>query len=109
VNIDNIFKWICEVWHTTIPLYYQQFWKPFGIGHMYIHNFLLRMTDIMTSQNIDLSSCDTLYRVDTNRKKFLDCSRWVMIWKPTDVACLMACFIPAFDWLDGGGGQQNPH
>jgi hypothetical protein len=27
--------------------------RPFGIEHMYIHNFLLRMTDVMTSQNID--------------------------------------------------------
>jgi hypothetical protein len=30
--------------------------KPFGIGHMYTHTFLLRVTDTMTSQNIDLSS-----------------------------------------------------
>jgi hypothetical protein len=28
--------------------------KPFGIGHMYIYNFLLRMADTITSQNIDL-------------------------------------------------------
>jgi hypothetical protein len=35
--------------------------KPFGIGHMYIYSFLLRMTDTMTSQNIGLSSWDTLY------------------------------------------------
>jgi hypothetical protein len=27
---------------------------------MYMHNFLLRMTDNVTSQNIDLSSWDTL-------------------------------------------------
>jgi len=33
--------------------------KPFGIGHVFI--FLLRMTDTMNSQNIDLSSWDTLY------------------------------------------------
>jgi hypothetical protein len=26
--------------------------KPFGIGHMYIHAFLLRMNDTVTSQNI---------------------------------------------------------
>jgi hypothetical protein len=32
--------------------------KPFGIGHMYRYIFLLRMTDTMTSQNIDLSSED---------------------------------------------------
>jgi hypothetical protein len=36
-------------------------WKPVGIGHVYIYTFLFRMTDTMTSQNIDLSSWDTLY------------------------------------------------
>jgi hypothetical protein len=46
--------------------------KPFGIGHMYMYNFWLRMTDTVTSQNIDLSSWDTLYsrkiiRFDTFR------------------------------------------
>jgi hypothetical protein len=35
--------------------------KPFRIGHMYIYTFFLRMTDTMTSQNIDLSSWDTVY------------------------------------------------
>jgi hypothetical protein len=35
--------------------------KPFGIGHMYIYTFWLRMADTMTSQNIDLSCWDTLY------------------------------------------------
>jgi hypothetical protein len=38
--------------------------KPFGIGHMCILVYivlLLRMTDTITSQNIDLSSWDTLY------------------------------------------------
>jgi hypothetical protein len=35
--------------------------KPFGIGHMYIYTFLLRMADTMTSQDIALSSSDTLY------------------------------------------------
>jgi hypothetical protein len=34
--------------------------KPFGIGHMFIYSFLLRMTDTLTSQNIVLSSWDTL-------------------------------------------------
>ena len=37
--------------------------KPFGIGHMFIQTFLLRMTDTMNSQNIDLSSWDTLYNL----------------------------------------------
>jgi hypothetical protein len=39
--------------------------KPFGIGHIFIKSFLLRMTDTMTSQNIDLSSWDTLYNSST--------------------------------------------
>jgi hypothetical protein len=30
--------------------------KPFGIGHMHIYTFLLRMTDTMTSRNIDLTA-----------------------------------------------------
>jgi hypothetical protein len=30
--------------------------KSFGIGHMYKNTFLLRMTDTMTYQNIDLYS-----------------------------------------------------
>jgi hypothetical protein len=33
--------------------------KPFGMGHMHVYNFFLRMTDTMTSQNTDLSSWDT--------------------------------------------------
>jgi hypothetical protein len=37
------------------------FWKASGIGHIYIYNFLPRMTDTITSQNIDLSSWGTLY------------------------------------------------
>jgi hypothetical protein len=35
--------------------------KLFGIGHIYIYNCFLRMADSMTSQNIELSSWDTLY------------------------------------------------
>jgi hypothetical protein len=35
--------------------------KPFGIGHMYKYTFLLKMTETVTSQSIDLSSWDTLY------------------------------------------------
>jgi hypothetical protein len=35
--------------------------KPFGIEHMYIYTLLLRMTDPVISQNIYLSSWDTLY------------------------------------------------
>jgi hypothetical protein len=36
--------------------------KTFRIGHMYIYvHILLRMTDAMTSQNIDLTSWDILY------------------------------------------------
>jgi hypothetical protein len=36
--------------------------KPFGIGHMHIYTILLTMTDIITSQSIDISSSDTLYK-----------------------------------------------
>jgi hypothetical protein len=39
----------------------QFYLEPFGIGHMYIHTFLLIMTDIMTSQNSDLSSVTIVY------------------------------------------------
>jgi hypothetical protein len=38
--------------------------KPFGIGDIYIYTFLLRMTDTVSSQNIDLSCWDTLYVID---------------------------------------------
>jgi hypothetical protein len=34
--------------------------KPFGIGHMYIYTFLIRMIDTVTSQNIDLFSWNML-------------------------------------------------
>jgi hypothetical protein len=46
---------------------YQQTWnrtvsrKLFGIGHMYIYSFVLRMTDTVAYQNIDLSFWDILY------------------------------------------------
>jgi hypothetical protein len=36
--------------------------KLLGIGHMYIYNFLFTISDNMTSQNIDLTSWDILYR-----------------------------------------------
>ena len=39
--------------------------KPFAIGHMFIWSFVLRMTDTMTSQNMDLTSWDTLYFIVT--------------------------------------------
>jgi alpha-mannosidase len=42
--------------------------KPFGIEHMYIHNFFLRITDTVTSQNIDLSSWDILYNKEFHRE-----------------------------------------
>jgi hypothetical protein len=38
--------------------------KPFRIGHMYIYTFLFRMTDTMTSQNIDVSSWDNCIAMD---------------------------------------------
>ena len=43
--------------YSEIALY----WKLFVIGHMYVYRLLLRVTDTVTSQNIHLSSCDTLY------------------------------------------------
>jgi hypothetical protein len=42
--------------------------KLFRIGHMFI-NIFLRMTDTITSQNIDLSSWDTLYMSKTPEEK----------------------------------------
>jgi hypothetical protein len=44
--------------------------KPFEMEHMYIYTFLFRMTDTMTSQNIDLSSWDTLYSCRENFKSY---------------------------------------
>jgi hypothetical protein len=43
---------------TIFELYSEIFLsrKPFGIGHMYIYTFLLRVTDTMTSQNTGLPS-----------------------------------------------------
>jgi hypothetical protein len=35
--------------------------KPFGMGHMYMYNFLLRMVDIMASQKFYLPFWETLY------------------------------------------------
>jgi hypothetical protein len=46
---------LCSVLYSEIVLSR----KVFGIGHMYIYNFLLGMTDNMTSQNNDFSSWDT--------------------------------------------------
>jgi hypothetical protein len=48
---------VCSVLYSEIALSR----KPFGIGHMYIYTFLLRMTDTVTSQNVDISSWDILY------------------------------------------------
>jgi hypothetical protein len=47
---------------TILELYSEiaLFWKLFGVGHMYINTFLFRMTDTVTSHNIDLSSKETL-------------------------------------------------
>jgi hypothetical protein len=47
--------------------------KPFGTGYMYIYTFLLRMTDIMTSQNMELSSWDTLVYVRKSDIKATGC------------------------------------
>jgi hypothetical protein len=50
--------------------------KPFGIGHMFISSFLLRMTDTMTYQNIYLSSWDTLCMYITKQNDNI-----VLIWQ----------------------------
>jgi hypothetical protein len=50
--------------------------KPFGIGHMFISSFLFRMTDTITSQNIDLSSWDTMYKYRYACGRVTACSRW---------------------------------
>jgi hypothetical protein len=51
-------------WRTSKLLYSETALsrKLFGIGYKYTHAFLLRMTATMSSQNIDLSSWDTLYK-----------------------------------------------
>jgi hypothetical protein len=59
---------VYSVFYSEIAL----FRKPFGIGHMYIYTFLLRMTDTMTSQNTDISSWDTLY---TDAAEYLKTAR----------------------------------
>jgi hypothetical protein len=56
--------------------------KPFGIGHMYIYTFLLRMTDTESSQNIDLSSWDILYKSLRPHVMSL-----VSSWKPKSQSC----------------------
>jgi hypothetical protein len=48
---------VCRVLYSEIVILR----RPFGIRRMYIYIFLFRMVVIMTSQNIDLSSLDTLY------------------------------------------------
>jgi hypothetical protein len=52
---------VCAVYSTVLYSEIALSRKPFGIGHMYIYTLLLRMTDTVTSQNIDRSSWDTLY------------------------------------------------
>jgi hypothetical protein len=65
--------------------------KPLGIGHMYIHNFLLRMayTTSMTSQNIHLSSWDILYTMNFSMSHFTHCSpvRCCECLVPTVIMC----------------------
>jgi hypothetical protein len=56
--------------------------KPFGIGHLYIYTFLLRMAHMMTSQNTDLSSCDTLYSIGLE----VESDEMETIWREKAVA-----------------------
>jgi hypothetical protein len=46
--------------HAKFKILSPKYRKPFGIGLMLIENFFLRMTDNTISQNIDLSSWNTL-------------------------------------------------
>jgi hypothetical protein len=55
----------CSSVQCTVYLLYSEValsQKPFGIGHMYMYTILLRMTDTMASQNIHISSWDTVER-----------------------------------------------
>jgi hypothetical protein len=67
VNSINGSNWqlVCNQWQNSrcMALYSKTALpgKPYEIGHMYVNIFLLRMTGTVTSQNIDLSSWDTLY------------------------------------------------
>jgi hypothetical protein len=56
-RVARLYSVQCSIRETAVSR------KPFRIGHMYIYTFLLRMTDNMTSQNIDLSFWDTLYNL----------------------------------------------
>jgi hypothetical protein len=60
VKIIPIYTW--RVAHLYSELAVSR--EPFGIGYMYIYNFLHRMTDNMTSQNINISSWVILYTYD---------------------------------------------
>jgi hypothetical protein len=51
--------------------------KLFRIGHIYIYTFWLRMTDTMTSQNIDLSFWDTLHKVTKKNSRISLLYMWV--------------------------------
>jgi hypothetical protein len=62
LNNKSVLETVCNIsFLSTILELYSEIslsQKTFGMGHMY--TFLLRMTDTVTSQNIDLSSWDTL-------------------------------------------------
>jgi hypothetical protein len=60
---------VCTVYSTVLYSEIALSRKPFGIGHMYIYIFLLRMTDIITSQNIDLPSWNNVYIYNYHRSR----------------------------------------
>jgi hypothetical protein len=73
--------------------------KPFGIGHIFIESFLLRMTDTMTSQNIELSSWDTLYILNpaVGRSSLLTFFKVVNVNRgPNEIKCLVQSLL--FAW-----------
>jgi hypothetical protein len=52
---------VCAVYSTELYSEIVLSRKQFGVGHMYIYTFLLRITDSMNSLNTELSFWDILY------------------------------------------------
>jgi hypothetical protein len=69
------------------------FRKPFGIGHMYIYALLPKMTDTVTSQNINLSSWDTVY------KGKRPCGRFWCGWEDNIKVDFIEIWWEGVDWI----------
>jgi hypothetical protein len=63
---------------------------------MYIYTFLLRMTDTMTSENIDISSWDMLYMYMRVRNKFI-CTDFCPLCRDTNISEVYAASILRVD------------